>query len=88
MLGAEPKLRAEAVASIERMRRKYGDPEEDLDWHGTKRQLAKCLKLHMLKFCQDGTTEVIYNGGEPAWGHDVILTLGPRLGVLRVGFDG
>src|SRR4051794_7378303 len=88
ILKNEPRLRRQAIPEIRRLRAAYFDLKDDGEWTGTNTQLMAALLLQMLKFSPDGSVEIVYSGGEPCHCLDVLLELGPRLGIRRVGFDG
>jgi len=83
LLKKEPKLRRAAVPAICRELSSYGYP-----WSGTETGLMSSMKPRLIVFCVDGLAESWYSGGEPFHGLDDVLTLGPRLGLRNVRFDG
>jgi hypothetical protein len=83
LLKKETRLRQAAIPAVRRLLKRYGYP-----WSGTDARLIANMKLHQINFTDASVITLLYSGGKPFHGLDIDLTLGARLGLHKVGFDG
>jgi len=85
LLKKELRLRRAAIPAIRRLRDRCFKWDK---WRGTNAELMTGMKLYQINFTDDRAVEMWYAGGKRCHSLAVRLTLGPRLGLRKVGFDG
>jgi hypothetical protein len=85
ILKLEPMLRRRAIPAIRRLRHRRFKWDH---WHGSDKRLTGAMILEQIMFTDTGPVEMSYSGGKPCHAHTVRLTLGARLGLRGVSFDG